>query len=669
MNRGNLRIPSICCFYILLFFILYPTSSYAQITDTTKVHALDSVTVWGKIPQSSRDVTVGTYVTTFSSGALESNRSRSLSELLSNHSSISIKTQGQGAMATASFRGTASSHTKVNWNGITLNPSMSNTFDFSQLPVFFADNVALYHGGGHLKNGTGALGGSVNVSNIGNWNDQTKVKAFVELGSYDTYTGAATLRFVQDKSLFQTRIYHQQSENDYEYINKVLKLEPFRERRKLADYNQTGVMQEAYFRMNDGSTISSNLWLMYGERSLPPPIMVNVTDQESNKDYGLNYYIGYDKAKGKHDFSAKAAYLLNIMRYKRLFNSQYFDPKSNFNRMQSIQLKADYTYLHSEQFNVGVSVRYSRDFVRTYSSDSTILNDGHTKVKGDWDKHRDIINLQGQVLWKPLSRLAMNVQVMGELNDDKFAPTFSAGISSDIVPNRLNVKASVSYNYKYPSMNDLYWVPGGNPLLKPEKGFSYDATLTYTSKIGSYFYIRTEASCYTMDIDDWIMWLPNNETYVWTPVNINNVRSQGVEALIRLDMVTDNLELGLVANYAYTSSENKRKNFDEDDTQYKQLPYIPLQKANVHFSAKWKDIQLAYSISYTDKRNVTQDESYKTPGYTIHSAELSYNLKIRNKYKLVPKITAYNLFDEYYESTQYFPMPLRVLSASLLFTF
>lgn len=655
--------------YILLFFGLCSLNLTAQNTDTLKTYQLDSVVIFQKRPASSRDVTIGTYVSNISSAVLESNKTRSLSELLSDNSTVYIKSQGQGAMATASFRGTASSHTKVNWNGITLNPSMSNTFDFSQLPVFFADNVALYHGSSHLKNGTGALGGSVNVSNAADWGDNTKVKAFAEIGSYETYTGAATVRFLKEKSLFQTRIYHQQSENNYKFLDNVSGKEDVYKRRSQADYQQTGVMQEAYFRTDDNAAISSNLWLMYGERSIPQPILVYETFHELNKDYGLNYYVGYDKTKGKHDFSAKAAYLINIMRYKLSYYGGMFEPKKNFNRMQSIQLKADYTYTASDKLEMGASLRYSHDMVRTRASDSTLLYDGVTKIDGQWDKSRDVINLQAQIYWKPLSLLAVNTHVMGELNDDKFAPTFSTGVSSDIIPKRLNLKASVTYNYKYPSMNDLYWVPGGNPFLNPEKGFSYDATLTYTSKIGHSFYIRGEASVYRMDIDDWIMWLPNNVTYIWTPVNINNVLSQGFETTLKLDYITNNLELGLIANYAYTSSEYKNKNFEEDKTQGQQLPYIPLHKANARLSAKWKNIGFAYNVSYTDKRYTMQDKSYETPGYTIHNAELTYNWNIGNKYKLMPKLTVNNIFDAYYESTQYYPMPLRVISGSLLFTF
>jgi len=48
----------------------------------------------------------------------------SLSDLLAAHTSIFIKSEGRGALATASFRGTDASHTKVYWNGMNIQSPM-----------------------------------------------------------------------------------------------------------------------------------------------------------------------------------------------------------------------------------------------------------------------------------------------------------------------------------------------------------------------------------------------------------------------------------------------------------------------------------------------------------------------------------------------------------------
>src|SRR5690606_22787945 len=47
-----------------------------------------------------------------------------LSELLTGYSPVFIKSYGRGSSATASFRGTAATHTQIFWNGMNLNSPM-----------------------------------------------------------------------------------------------------------------------------------------------------------------------------------------------------------------------------------------------------------------------------------------------------------------------------------------------------------------------------------------------------------------------------------------------------------------------------------------------------------------------------------------------------------------
>ncbi len=53
-------------------------------------------------------------------------------------------------MATASFRGTAPSHTQVSWNGISISSPMLGMVDFSLIPVYIIDDLTLKHGAASL---------------------------------------------------------------------------------------------------------------------------------------------------------------------------------------------------------------------------------------------------------------------------------------------------------------------------------------------------------------------------------------------------------------------------------------------------------------------------------------------------------------------------------------
>ena len=111
----------------------------------------------------------------------------SLSDLLSAHSTVFIKSEGRGALATAAFRGTDASHTAVFWNGISLNSPMLGQVDFSQIPVYLMDDISLHPGASSLVDGSGSLGGSILLQTKLKWRKQLAVKTMSAYGSYRTF--------------------------------------------------------------------------------------------------------------------------------------------------------------------------------------------------------------------------------------------------------------------------------------------------------------------------------------------------------------------------------------------------------------------------------------------------------------------------------------------------
>lgn len=121
---------------------------------------METVEVVSRRIRHANEANAGARVTHLSPGILQANKTRSLAELLTDYTSVYIKSLGIGALSTASFRGASPAQTKVNWNGINITPPLSGTFDFSQIPVFFTDNIDLYYGGSYVKNGSGATAGA-----------------------------------------------------------------------------------------------------------------------------------------------------------------------------------------------------------------------------------------------------------------------------------------------------------------------------------------------------------------------------------------------------------------------------------------------------------------------------------------------------------------------------
>ncbi|MDZ7776138.1 MAG: TonB-dependent receptor [Bacteroidales bacterium] len=92
------------------------------------------------------------------------------------------------------------------------------------------------------------------------------------------------------------------------------------------------------------------------------------------------------------------------------------------------------------------------------------------------------------------------------------------------------MKGNVSRNYRLPTLNDLYWQPGGDPELLPERGFTLETGLKYLSQKRNGWHGGAEITWFRNDISNWIAWQPDGIMSYWTPKNITEVLSQGIEA-------------------------------------------------------------------------------------------------------------------------------------------
>ena len=213
-----------------------------------------------------------------------------LSELLSQNTPVYIKEYGRGAMATASFRGTAPSHTKVTWNGIDLNSPMLGMVDFSLIPVYFTEEVKLLHGSSSLsrvRRGHWVVPSSWRTR--ANWNNTLSGKLLSSYGSYQTFDEYVQVNLGNRKIQSKSALFYNVSQNDFQYLNKLnATLDPLSgnylyptERNKNADYLNYGFLQELYWKAGPQNTLSLKTWLQHNERSIPQ-LLTNESNESAN---------------------------------------------------------------------------------------------------------------------------------------------------------------------------------------------------------------------------------------------------------------------------------------------------------------------------------------------------------------------------------------------------
>ena len=145
----------------LILCLLLSTPLYSQ-NDSLQIHELQEVEVSTFRPISNEAFS-GTTVLTAPTEVLSQYQNASLSDYLAAGTPLFIKESGYGMLSTLSLRGTAASHTKVNWEGVPINSQTMGQVDFSQLPILFFDEVSIYPGGECAVHGNGAIGGAVSL--------------------------------------------------------------------------------------------------------------------------------------------------------------------------------------------------------------------------------------------------------------------------------------------------------------------------------------------------------------------------------------------------------------------------------------------------------------------------------------------------------------------------
>ena len=118
------------------------TPAYGYCVSITDTVNLNEVSV---ISPKSITFSNGSNVKKIDPFKIKISQTEKIADLLSSNSSVYIKQYG--ALATATIRGTSSSHTSVSWNGIPINSIANGLSDLSNIAALTNDNIFLIKGG------------------------------------------------------------------------------------------------------------------------------------------------------------------------------------------------------------------------------------------------------------------------------------------------------------------------------------------------------------------------------------------------------------------------------------------------------------------------------------------------------------------------------------------
>jgi outer membrane cobalamin receptor len=581
------------------------------------------------------------------SSVLRNYSNGTLADLISASSLIFVKSYGMGGTATPSFRGTGASHTQIAWNSINLNSPMLGQADLSLFPAGLADEIQIYSGGASMMLNSGGIGGIINLETKPVWKKETEIRISPGFGNYGRYTGLVLVKTGNANFQSVTKAFLQFSENDFRYLNTEIGVVPVWETRKNSQSGQQGFMQELYFRKTK-NVASARIWYQSASRNLPSSMLSQqVNSGESQSDESLRSIVSYDVPGIRSNYFFTGGWISTKLNYSNTLASV-----KSVNLSNTVILKAGLESMITEHTKLKVVFDDELTFVNSNNYDHNIS--------------RNTITSTVSAERNGNNRFGTLVLIRGICDKNSILiPDFSAGFQFRIAGSKeYFLKANISRNSKIPTLNDLFWVPGGNNKLKNEYAFMFELSYEMKQKIAPGLNMNYDLSLFQNRIKDMIQWHPGEYSY-FIADNIQNVNSEGIESSLAIDYKKNGLTTRFKAEYSFVKAQSMGPNEKTGSIKGKQIMYVPEHQAITSIIFGYSNFYSSWVTNFTGKRYITADNSKFMPAFLLNDILAGIKLNFKGSF-LDISFNVDNLFNTNYQSIAHYPLPGRSYSLRLL---
>ena len=616
-------------FVALLFFICTGDTS-AQIKDSSlqefQLNAKHRISTDARVNEFSP----GQKIRTIDSATLQQYQLQNMASLLSQQVPVFVKSYGFNGLATLNFRGSSAAQSEVLWNGVPIQNAALGIADVSTMPVLFMNKVNIVYGGSSALWGSGNVGGALLLENEQPvFDNHIHTLSFSGgIGCFSQYLGGLKGTIANKRWYFSANLFAQSALNNFSYTNAAgTQLNMPNDR-----LQSTAVMAQGAYKISEGNVISLSGWYQQYSREIPPALF-EANSVKNEVDGSIRLLANWNKQQGTNTWFAKSSLIRDNIHYD---DNEIMLHTSNTAYQYYQELGWKKQFYRYGQLLIFIPVQISW----INQTDSNIV------------KYQDKAALAGAYDYKCFqNRLDITVNARGELinRQSVFLPGADAAFA---VTDWFTIRANVQRTYRAPSLNELYYDPGGNAGLLPEQGWSEDAGYTVKIKL-SKFMLYHDLSVFDRDIHNWIIWLGGA---IWTPHNIAEVHSRGIETENNLEYKTGKWKLHIGLNTSYVLATTVTSYLYKDGSTGKQIPYTPRYNGQVNIGFTFKQLTVNYNHTYTGYRFITTDESeYLLPCQT-GNLQLMYNTEIyQHNLQLTGQCN--NLWNQHYQVVAGRPMP------------
>lgn len=652
--------------------LLLLLACYGSLTSETYAQSLQDtlhevqVSDRAQVQDARAGFTAGQQVQTISSVYKEVYQVQSLAGLLSQQTPVFIKSYGVNSMATLSFRGASAAQSAVLWNGVPiLNPALG-VADISLLNTGLFDRISLQYGSAAALYGSGNVGGALMLErNVPDFSPGRSLRATIGGGSFGRRDLQLAGQWQQRRWSVGLKTFYQQAANDFNYINNLGQEERLPNARLKAGGVLASVDYDLSRRPGDKTELLSlDLWFQQYRREIPPALFESGSVKRQT-DASFRSFAEWQKTLDRSHFYVRASYNREFLRYQdgvvlpdnKNNMTQYYQElgwKYSLNKasgnpafLHELLVFSPLQFAVAEGENISKSETQLRPaLVATYS-----IRTPNDKLKANAALRQEWINGDAAPLLPGIGAAWRFFEKTRQLSSVSW-----------------QLRANVQRTYRFPTLNELYYFPGGNKDLKPEQGWNQDAGYTFTYRLAgaadatrSRLLFSHDLAAFNRNIKDWIYWLGGA---IWTPYNIAEVHSRGLETDNKIEYLAGSCKLHFGLRSAYVISTSEASYLPNDGSKGKQVPYVPRYNGQFNLGFTWAGCFVNYNHTYTGYRFTTIDESQFLEPYNTGNLQVMYTFT-RAAYTLKAAAQVQNLWNTAYEVVSARPMPGRYFLFSL----
>lgn len=589
---------------------------------------------------------------------------------------------GAGGMKTVSVRGFGAKHTGVSYDGVMLSECQSGEIDLSRYSLDNVEGLSLTIGDNDdifipaRQSSTPAV---LNIETLRMRTDDTRphLTAQVKQGSFGLIS--PFVRYEQNLSnrfAFSLVGEYTYADNDYPYSIQNGN-ETVSDRRSNSRMNSWHGELNFLYQTNRVSRLSGKIYYYDNDRQLPGQVhyYTNLSGESLRDRNAFGQLLYQTRWDDKLSLKWLAKYNWAESVYRDRMMQGGVNDASYWQR--EVYSSAVLLYTPDERWAMDYSMDYAFNNLNG-SSWRTLVGKPyrHTMLQSATAKYQSrrlkvivrlllSLYLNGQSEMPATTR--QDVQQNSADNMQRLSPSLSVSYKL-LADQDLYVRASYKNIFRSPTFNESYYYHYGSTNLKPESTDQLNVGVTYTAPLSRRNMLTVTLDGYYNHVKDMIVAVPQN-MFVWTCVNLDKVRSYGLDATMRASrQVAEGHQVAVAGSYSYQRVED-RNNPDATTYGY-QVAYMPRHQGSlsVSYENPWVNVSLHGTSVSSRWPNNNHYEGTLIAGYTDCGATLWRQFRW-HRHQLEARFDLKNVFDKHYEIVANYPMPGRNYQISINYKF